>query len=62
MKSNRRLWGPDEDATLAREIMAGKSAAEIAEKIGRTLSAVQNRAAVLRLSFSKLRLRKPTNQ
>lgn len=58
MKPRRRLWTADEDAALAREIVAGKSATEIAEKIGRTPSAVQSRVTVLGMTFRKMRLKK----
>jgi hypothetical protein len=62
MNFKKRLWTSDDDAALAREIMAAKSLNEIAEKIGRTPLAVQNRASVLRLTFGKLRVREPINQ
>jgi Myb-like DNA-binding domain len=59
MKPKRRLWTSDEDAALTKEVMACKSLNEIAKKIGRTPSAVQNRVYQLGLTLKRRRT-KPT--
>ena len=49
MLSERRRWTPEEEEQLRREVCLGRSTADIADKIGRTISAVVARAYLLQL-------------
>ena len=51
MRAGVRRWSAEEDSILQREAVAGRSAIEIARKVGRTESAVRGRAYVLRVSL-----------
>lgn len=44
-------WTPEEDDLLRREAHTGTSSADIANKIGRTCSAIRARAYILRVSL-----------
>jgi hypothetical protein len=56
MRAGEKLWTAEDDAALRREVQAGTALGEIARKIGRTPSAIRNRAYILRLMLGKPRL------
>jgi hypothetical protein len=49
------LWTPEEDGKLRSMLLAGRTAAEIAIKLRRSVSAVQVRARRIRLSFKQVK-------
>jgi hypothetical protein len=51
-----KLWTPEEDERLKSMIFAGRTAAEVAIKLGRTVGAVHSRARLLRLSFKRIQV------
>jgi DNA-directed RNA polymerase specialized sigma24 family protein len=58
MKSAGRVWTPYEDARIRVLASSGTSAAEIAEQIKRSESAVRKRAARLRIVVAKQKAKK----
>jgi hypothetical protein len=51
-------WTPADDEQLRSMLMAGRTAAEIATKLKRSVAAVHRRARVLGLSFKRVRTKK----
>jgi hypothetical protein len=49
LKPGERLWTSQDDEILKREVAAGTTIEDIAVRTGRTLSAIRNRAYILRL-------------
>jgi hypothetical protein len=56
MRAGERLWTEKDDSDLREEVKAGAELDDIAKKIGRTPSAIRNRAYILRLTLGKPRL------
>jgi hypothetical protein len=56
VKEGAKLWSDDDDTALRREVQAGTKLDDIATKIGRTPSAIRNRAYILRLTLGKPRM------
>jgi hypothetical protein len=52
LKPGERLWTSQDDEMLKREVAAGTTIEDIAVRIGRTPSAIRNRAYILRLRIS----------
>lgn len=57
MRPGMKVWTAEEDQILEREALAGSPTAVIAEKVGRTDSAVRARAYVLRILLRTSRRR-----
>jgi hypothetical protein len=55
MRIGQKAWTPEDDAILRQEALKGRSAAEIADKLGRTEFAVRSRAYVLRILLRRRR-------
>jgi hypothetical protein len=53
-----RWWTPEEDEQMRSMAVAGRTPAEIAFKLKRTIWAVQARARRFRLSFKRIRAKK----
>jgi len=53
MKHRPMPWTPKEEAILRQEALAGRPVAEIASKMGRSLSAVRTRAYMLRIMLGR---------
>ena len=49
-----KRWTPDDDKQLRSLVIAGYSAAEIAAKLNRTISAINRRACGLRISLKRV--------
>jgi butyrate kinase len=55
--NSAKAWTSDEDERLRKLIISNAPAFDIAEELGRTVSAVRTRAQALRISLSSSRFR-----
>jgi hypothetical protein len=51
-RQRRRPWTPDDDDQLKRELLAGIPIDQVAESLGRTLTAVKTRLPFLRIALN----------
>ena len=59
--NNAKAWTSDEDERLRKLIISNAPAFDIAETLGRTVSAVRRRAGTLGISLGRSRFRMTAN-